>query len=322
MIDPASLRPFLDSVIEETNFTNLGAKYAGKVRDVYVQKEQKRRILIATDRQSAFDILWCTIPLKGQALTQVSAWWFEQIADIMPTQVIATPDPNAMIVRDLTILPIEVVVRSYLTGSTKTSAWMNYNTGIRDFCGVRLPDGMVKNQKFDSPIITPTTKSEDDELIDPDGIISRGLATTEQWAEITEKALAIFARGQKIAADRGLILVDTKYEFGVDEDGTLVIADEVHTPDSSRFWVAESYEQRVGAGEEPEALDKEFFRLWMREQGFEYGGPRPEISDDVRLMLASKYIDLYERITGQTFQLPEETDTQARIEKNLTSYQI
>ena len=322
MLSSQQLKPYLATALETTNFQGLGERYAGKVRDVYVQKDRKRRILIATDRQSAFDILWCTIPLKGQALTQVSAWWFEQVSDIIPTHVIAVPDPNAMVVKDLTILPIEVVVRAYLTGSTKTSAWVNYSTGLRDFCGVKLPDGMVKNQKFDAPIITPTTKAEDDELIDPKKIVNRGIATREQWAEVTEKALALFARGQKIAAERGLILVDTKYEFGLDEDGTLVIADEVHTPDSSRYWVAASYEERCKAGKEPEALDKEFFRLWMREQGFEYGGPKPKITDEVRLMLASKYIDLYERITDQTFQPPQKKDTLTRIERNLASYQL
>jgi len=329
MIDPTSLKPFLSTALETTNFTNLGEKYAGKVRDVYVQPEQKRRILIATDRQSAFDINWTTIPLKGQVLTQTSKWWFDQIADLCPTHVLDSPDPNVMVAKDLKILMVEVVVRSYMTGSSKTSAWMNYKDGMRKFCGNQLPDGMVKNQSFgsaqdDDLIITPTTKSEDDELIDPDGIISEGLATKEQWDELTERALAIFRRGQKLAAERGLILVDTKYEFGVDEDGTITIADEVHTPDSSRYWVAETYEERFAKGEEPENLDKEFFRLWLREQGFEYKDKStwPEITDDVRVMLASKYIDLFERITGETFTLPENPDTVGRIEKNLEGYVI
>jgi len=321
MLSSQQLTPYLSAALESTDFTNLGTKYAGKVRDVYTQEQQNRRFLIATDRQSAFDIQWCTIPLKGQALTQISAWWFRQVEDIMPTQVIDVPDPNVMIVKSLDMLPVEIVVRGYLTGSSKTSAWMNYKEGVRSFCGVQLPEGMVKNQQFPSPILTPTTKGEDDELIDPAGIVDRGLATRQQWDEIAEKALALFARGQKLAAERGLILVDTKYEMGLDTEGNLTIADEVHTPDSSRYWVAESYAARFESGEEPESLDKEFFRLWLREQGFEYGGKHPDITDDVRLMLASKYIDLYERITGQAFELPKDTDTHARIARNLASYQ-
>jgi phosphoribosylaminoimidazole-succinocarboxamide synthase len=324
MISPSQLHPFLSTTLNETNFPDLGKKYAGKVRDVYLQEDQKRRFLIATDRQSAFDINWCMIPLKGQVLTQISNWWFDKVADILPTQVIAHPDPNVMVAKDLKILKVEIVVRGYLTGSSKTSAWMNYNAGVRSFCGVDLPEGMVKNQPFVSPIITPTTKSEDDELIDPAGIISQGLATEEQWKEITEKALSLFARGQKIASERGLILVDTKYEMGIDENGVITLADEVHTPDSSRYWIAESYQERFDAGEEPESLDKEFFRLWLRKQGFEYGDKStwPEITDEVRVMLAAKYIELFERITGEMFVLPDDPDVSARIEKNLSEYMV
>lgn len=322
MPTPLSLQPFLATALESTDFANLGEKYTGKVRDVYIQPNERRRILIATDRQSAFDILWCAIPLKGQVLTQISAWWFDRIADIMPTHVLHHPDPNVMVVKDLTMVPVEIVVRAYLTGSSKTSAWMNYSNGVRNFCGVRLPDGMVKNQKFAAPIITPTTKNDDDELIDPEGIVSQGLASTELWQEIEQKAMALFERGQKLAAERGLILVDTKYEMGIDAGGNLTIADEVHTPDSSRYWIADSYEERLASGKEPDSLDKEFFRLWLREQGFEYGGKRPVITDDVRLMLASKYIDLYERVTGETFIMPEETDVSARISQNLAPFSI
>lgn len=322
MISPESLRPFLPTALEKTDFTNLGEKYAGKVRDVYTQKERQRAILIATDRQSAFDIQWCQIPLKGQALNQLSAWWFEQVKDVMPNHVIAVPDENAMVVKDLKMLKVEIVVRGYLTGSTGTSAWVNYNKGVRDFCGNALPEGMRKNQKFAAPIITPTTKGEEDELIDPKGIVEHGFATREQWAEIEDRAFALFKKGQEIAAKRGLILVDTKYEMGYDEAGTLTIADEVHTPDSSRYWVAKTYEERHARGEEPESLDKEFFRLWLRSQGFEYGGKRPEITDEVRVMLASKYIELYERMTGQPFVLPADARVVERIERNLQPYHL
>jgi phosphoribosylaminoimidazole-succinocarboxamide synthase len=322
MISTDIIRPFLLTALETTDFKDLGEKYSGKVRDVYTQKAAKRAILIATDRQSAFDIKWCTIPLKGQALNQISAWWFEKIKDVMPTHVIDVPDPNAMVVKDLTMLRVEIVVRGYLTGSTGTSAWVNYNKGMRNFCGNVLPEGMVKNQKFVAPIITPTTKGEEDELIDAKGIVERGYATRERWEEISSKAIELFVTGQKIAAGRGLILVDTKYEMGYDSEGKLTIADEVHTPDSSRYWAAATYEERFAKHEEPESLDKEFFRLWLRSQGFEYGGKHPEITDDVRVMLASKYIDLYERITGEMFVLPKDAKVAERIERNLAKYRV
>ena len=313
------IRPFLATTLDETSFSGLGTKYTGKVRDVY--SSGNRSILIATDRQSAFDLNWCSIPLKGQTLNQISAWWFEQIKDIMPTHVIGVPDPNAMVVKKLEMLKVEIVVRAYLAGSTGTSAWVNYSKGRRQYCGNTLPDGMVKNQRFASgPIITPTTKGEHDDLIDPKGIIEQKLATKEQWDEISTKALALFRRGQEIAQKRGLILVDTKYEMGYDTDGNLTIADEVHTPDSSRFWIAKSYEERMAKGQEPESLDKEFFRLWLREQGFDYGKPKPDITDDVRVMLAMKYIDLYEKITGDAFMIPTDANVKERIEKNLKEY--
>ncbi|KKW38108.1 MAG: Phosphoribosylaminoimidazole-succinocarboxamide synthase [Candidatus Peribacteria bacterium GW2011_GWC2_54_8] len=312
MITPQALRPFLATALEKTDFPALGERYQGKVRDVYRQPEEKRTILIATDRQSAFDINWCTIPLKGQVLS------------LMPTHVLDLPDPNVTVVKDLRIIQVEIVVRAYLTGSTKTSAWVNYSSGVRNFCGNKLPEGMVKNQPFKDIILTPTTKSKDDELIDPKGIVAQGLATKKQWDEITEKAFAVFRRGQKIAREHGLILVDTKYEMGVDEHGTITLADEVHTPDSSRYWVAETYEERFERGEEPESLDKEFFRLWVRSQGFEYEDEStwPKITDDVRVMLASRYIELYERMTGKTFTLPSGSDVAARIGKNLQRYMV
>ncbi len=313
------LSPFLATALQGTDFGFLGKKYEGKVRDVYMPNDRER-VLIATDRQSAFDILWTTIPLKGQILTQISTWWFDKVKDVMPTHFIAMPDPNVVIARNLKMLKVEIVVRGYLTGSTGTSAWVNYNKGVRNFCGNVLPEGMVKNQQFKSPIITPTTKGEEDELIDPAGIVERGYATKEQWEEIEDRAFALFRRGQEIAAQRGLILVDTKYEMGYDAEGKLTVGDEVHTPDSSRYWVAATYEERHTKGEEPESLDKEFFRLWLRSQGFEYGGKRPEITDEVRVMLAQKYISLYEKMTGGTFVLPENADVTGRIEKNLKAY--
>ena len=322
MTTPSALAPFLKTTLATTNFEGLGEKYEGKVRDVYIQTKKRRRILIATDRQSAFDINWTTIPLKGQILTQMSAWWFGQIGGIMPTHVIAHPDPNVMVVKDLSMLKIEVVVRAYMTGSSKTSIWMNYKEGVRNYCGNTLPEGFVKNQPLPRLMVTPTTKGVDDELIDPEEIVQRGFATKKQWEEIEDKALKLFTAGRKIAASRGLMLVDTKYEMGYDAEGKLTIADEVHTPDSSRYWIAGSYEQRFAEKQEPESLDKEFFRLWLKSQGFEYGGKRPAITDKVRLMLAEKYIDLYERVTGQTFMIPSDPNVPGRIEKNLREYRL
>jgi phosphoribosylaminoimidazole-succinocarboxamide synthase len=222
------------------------------------------------------------------------------------------------------MVPVEIVIRAYLTGSSKTSAWVNYNNGVRNYCGNVLPEGMVKNQPFEGLLVTPTTKGEYDELIDTEGIISQNLATAEQWEEISSKALQVFKRGQELADAQGLILVDTKYEMGYDENGVLTIADEVHTPDSSRYWLKDTYQERFDAGQEPESLDKEFFRLWLREQGFEYGDKStwPEITDEVRMMLGSKYIELFERVTGGQFTIPDDPDLPGRIARNLEKYQV
>jgi phosphoribosylaminoimidazole-succinocarboxamide synthase len=306
---------FLNHTLSETEFSGFGPKYRGKVRDVY--DLGKQFLIVVTDRQSAFDQYFCTIPLKGQVLNQLSAWWFKQISDLGEHHVVSVPDPNVMIVKKLSMIPVEIVVRRYLTGSTSTSAWVNYAKGTRNLCGLALKEGMKRNQRFDeAPIITPTTKGEHDELISPADIVARGILTQEQWQHVAERAQAIFARGEEIAASRGLILVDTKYEMGFDTDGSLVVADEVHTPDSSRYWIRDSYDDRFASGVEPESLDKEFFRLWLKEQGFEYGKPAPLIDDSVRVMLAERYLDLYERVTGEQFVLPEVCDISSRIEQH------
>jgi phosphoribosylaminoimidazole-succinocarboxamide synthase len=215
------------------------------------------------------------------------------------------------------------VVRAYLTGSTSTSVWVNYEKGSRDFCGNRLPDGMKKNQKLSEVIFTPSTKPETghDESMSPNQLIGLGLTTPEEIERVKEYAFALFRRGQEVAAKRGLILVDTKYEMGYDEDGELRVGDEVHTPDSSRYWMASSYEERFAKGQEPESLDKEFFRLWLKQEGFvDDGRPRPAVTDDVRVMLAGKYIQLYERMTGMEFHIPADPDVIGRIAKNLSGY--
>ena len=324
MISPAHIHPFLSTTLDATNLHGVGERYQGKVRDVYTNGDQIT--LISTDRQSAFDYDWTTIPLKGQALNQMSAWWFAHIEDIMPTHIVDVPDPNVTVAKKLTMLKVEVVVRAYLTGSTSTSAWVNYQNGVRNFCGNMLPDGMVKNQSFSSVLdtdilFTPSTKPETghDESMSPEQLIALGVTTSEELEEVQEKAFALFRRGQQVAAEHGLILVDTKYEMGYDADGVLTVGDEVHTPDSSRYWIKDSYQDRFNRGEEPESLDKEFFRLWLREQGFEYDDKStwPTITDEVRVQLSQRYIDLYERMTGQSFEIPEDADVVGRIQNAL-----
>ncbi len=321
MIDPTLIRPFLTTTLDATHFDFLGSRYQGKVRDVYTSGD--RVILISTDRQSAFDYQWCTIPLKGQVLNQLSNWWFEQVKDVMPTHVLATPDPNVTVAKMLKMLKVEVVVRAYLTGSTSTSIWVNYEKGVRNFCGNPLPDGMKKNQKLDSVIFTPSTKPETghDESMSPEQLIALKLTTPDEINRVKEHAFGLFKRGQEVAAKKGLILVDTKYEMGYDSEGVLRVGDEVHTPDSSRYWIAASYEERLAAGKEPESLDKEFFRLWLKEQGFvDDGRPKPAVTDDVRVMLAERYINLYEKMTGLKFEIPTDPDVTGRIGKNLQQY--
>lgn len=315
------LHPFLATALESTNFPELGERYQGKVRDVYRQPKQRRAILIATDRQSAFDIEWCTIPLKGYVLNQISQWWFERTADILPNHVLSVPDPNAMLVKELTMLPLEIVVRAYLTGSTKTSIWHNYQQGNRIFCGHVLPDGLGKNEPLPQPIITPTTKGRhSDDPIDATELITRGLLTKAVWDQVEHTALALFARGQALAAERGVILVDTKYEMGIDDQGTLTLGDELHTPDSSRFWRQSNYLDHLKDGSEPENLDKELFRLWLRKQGFDYGKVNPHVTSSARLDLAATYISLYEMITGLPLALPDSSNIEARLRQNLQPF--
>lgn len=294
--------------------------HEGKVRDSFMYNGQ--RILVVTDRQSAFDINVGAVPQKGQVLNQISKWWFDKTSDIVPNQVIAMPDPNVLVVKNAKMFPVEVIVRGYITGSTGTSAWVNYKNGMRNFCGNQLPEGLVKNQKFATPIITPTTKPEvgHDELISAEEIIAQGLVPAEKWKKIEEYALALYNRGVKLAAERGLIFVDTKYEFGEDENGNIIVCDEVNTPDSSRYWIASSYEERLAAGIEPESLDKEFLRLYLKENGFNESNI-DQIPQSVFQDLSKKYIALYEKVTGETFaSVTDSEDIQARIEKNLRKY--
>ena len=295
-----------------TNFTHLGRKYEGKVRDVYLQEGQ--RVLITTDRISAFDRVLGLIPYKGQVLNQLSLWWFEQTADIVPHHVISSPDPNVVIGREAIPLPIEVVVRGYITGVTTTSLWYLYEQGERRPYGLPLPDGLHKNDALPHPMITPTTKAQQgqhDAPITREEILAQGLLTAELWAEVERVALALFGRGQTVAQEAGLILVDTKYEMGL-VDGRLTLIDEIHTPDSSRYWVAETY----GKGGEPENFDKEFLRKWYAAQGYRGEGEPPMMPAEFRAEVAGRYIAAYERLTGRPF-VPAEQPAAERIGRNL-----
>ena len=302
--------------LKETDFKNLGKKYQGKVRDIYVFKD--KIFLISTDRQSAFDRNLAIIPFKGQVLTQTSVFWFDKTEDIIPNHIIAVPDPNVIVGKNLNVFPVEVVVRGYITGVTGTSAWTSYRKGERNFCGSVLPEGLQKNQKFNKPIITPTTKSEEhDEQISPEEIVKRKLMTQEQWNYIAEKALELFKRGSRLADKNGLILVDAKYEFGYDDHGKIYLIDEIHTPDSARFWLKHTYQERIAKGEEPENIDKEFLRLWFKEHCDPYRDKvLPEAPEELVLELSKRYIRLYEMITGNQFEA-ETGDVSKRIEKNL-----
>lgn len=305
----------IDFTLKGTEFSNLGKKYRGKVRDVYIAD---KIFLISTDRQSAFDRNLANIPFKGQVLTQTSAFWFEQTKDIVKNHVIDVPDPNVVVCKKLKVFPVEFVIRGYITGVTSTSAWTAYSKGERNFCGNVLPEGLKKNQKFDQAIITPTTKSEEhDEKISAEEIVKRGLMTQEQWDFTADKTQKLFERGTEIAAEHGLILVDTKYEFGYDEDGEIYLIDEIHTPDSSRFWIKESYEKRFAKEEEPENIDKEFLRLWFKEHCDPYKDKvLPEAPEELVIELSRRYIRLYEMITGNEFKA-KVGDVSGRIESNL-----
>jgi phosphoribosylaminoimidazole-succinocarboxamide synthase len=316
MIPEQKIKEQMKFTLEDTEFPKLGKKYKAKVRDCYL--EEDKIFLISTDRQSAFDRILASIPFKGQVLTQTSAFWFENTKDIIKNHVIDVPDPNVIVCKKLEVFPIEIVVRGYITGVTDTAAWTAYSKGERNFCGNILPEGLKKNQKFNKPIITPTTKSEKhDEKISGDEIIKRKLLTKEQWDYISEKALKLFRRGTRIAAKNGLILVDTKYEFGFDNKGNIFLIDEIHTPDSSRFWIKETYKEKFENGEEPENFDKEFLRLWFKEHCDPYKDKvLPEAPDELVVELSKRYIQLYEMTIGKKFAA-ETGDVTKRIEKNL-----
>lgn len=317
MTDRTFLEASLPHALADVDLTGLGPKRRGKVRDLYTHGGQL--ILVTTDRLSAFDHVLGLVPFKGQVLNQLAAFWFAQTQPIIGNHLIATPDPNVTVARQCRPLPVEVVVRGYISGVTTTSLWYQYSQGERHLYGLDFPDGLKKNDQLPQPVITPTTKAADgghDERITSAQVVEMGLASAHEWAQICEAAVALFRHGQAVAQRAGLILVDTKYEFGVAPTGELLLIDEAHTPDSSRFWLADSYPARHAAGEEPENFDKEFIRLHYAASGYRGDGPPPPLPADLAVQAAQRYIHIYELLTGQPFE-PAEIPAGPRIERNL-----
>jgi len=316
-IDLTFLREQCERTLERTDFQGLGERTEGKVRDSYVAGD--RRTIIVSDRVSCFDRVVGTLPAKGQVLNQMAAFWFEKTRDLAPNHIINVPDPNVSVVRECQLLPVEFVFRAYLTGSTSTSIWTVYERGDRVYCGHTLPDGMRKHEALPEPLLTPTTKApqgEHDEVASRAQLIESGAITEELFDAAAKLLGALFAEGRRWAETRGLILVDTKYELGLDENGSIVVIDEIHTPDSSRYWYRETFEKALRDGQDPQALDKEYVRLWLREHGYKGEGPVPEIPVDVRCEAARRYIEIFEQITGQAF-VPDTEEPNARIRRNL-----
>lgn len=306
IIDETRLAASRHQVLKDAIDPQLPGLYRGKVRDNY-DLPDGRRILITSDRLSAFDRVLCLVPFKGQVLNGIARWAFEQTADICPNHVLDYPDPNIVVGRRLNILPVEIVVRGYLAGTTSTSILTMYRAGHRQMYGQTLPDGLADNQALERPIITPTSKAADgahDEPLTADEILTRGLLSKALWKQVSETALALFARGQALAAERGLILADTKYEFGLDAAGNLYLADEIHTPDSSRYWRADTYPQRFAAGERPQSFDKDVIREWVAARCDPYRDAIPEIPAELIWKTTMTYVEAYQRITGQAFNPP------------------
>jgi phosphoribosylaminoimidazole-succinocarboxamide synthase len=323
MVDRAALAAHFGNILDDATVPELPAHYRGKVRDNY-DLPDGRRIIIATDRLSAFDRILTAIPFKGQILTQIARFWFEATGDLCPNHVLSYPDPNVLICRRLRIMPVEIVVRDYLAGTTSTSILSMYKAGQREMYGMRFPDGLRPNQKLAQTIITPTTKEFDgghDEPLTEAQIVERGLLTDAQWQEVTQLTLSLFARGREMAAARGLILVDTKYEFGFDSAGNIILADEIHTPDSSRYWFQESYQSRFEAGEPPQSFDKDFVRSWVTQRCDPYRDPIPPIPREIVLDAARIYIEAFETITGKSFKIPTQVvPVLDRIRGNLAGF--
>ena len=316
MLTPEDIVAALPHALLRVDLPGFGPRLEGKVRDIYVH--EGKRILITTDRVSAFDRVLGAIPFKGQVLNQLSAWWFDAVKDIVANHVIAVPDPNVTIAAEAQALPVEVIVRGYITGVTSTSLWTLYHQGVPKPYGLELPPGLRKNDPLPEPVITPTTKATGgahDERLTPAEVVGKGLVPVALWDQVQQAALAVFKAGQEVARRAGLILVDTKYEFGL-IDGKLALIDEIHTPDSSRYWVAESYEAVKGTEKEPESFDKEFLRLWFVARGYKGEGAAPAMPPDFVAQVAQRYITAYERLTGLPF-VPGNQPAAERIRKAL-----
>jgi len=313
MMTDAQLRAQLPHTLRQLDLPALGELYRGKVRDNYSRGDQI--VMVTTDRVSAFDHVLGTIPFKGEILSRLTTFWFDKVKDLAPIHLVESPDPSVMVVKKAKGLPVEIIVRGYITGSL----WRDYTAGKAGAYGIAWPAGLKKDQPFDAPVLTPSTKAEygkHDEPISEAEILKQGLVAPELWKEAAAVALRLFRRGQEWARSRGLILVDTKYEMGT-VDGKLVVIDEIHTPDSSRYWIADGSEERFRRGEEQRMLDKENIRQWLiQEHGFSGQGTPPPLTDDVRVMLARTYVNLYEQLTGETFT-SEVGSVASRIERNL-----
>ena len=317
MIAKDELLKLLPQALEGTDLP-LDGRAVGKVREWYNLPDGKR-LIVTTDRLSAFDRVLAAIPYKGQVLNQLAAWWFEQTRDLIPNHLIALPDPNAAIVTEVQPFPVEVIVRGYITGVTSTALWYRYSLGECDIYGYHFPEGLRKNQALPEPIITPTTKcgaNGHDERLTCVEVVKKGYLDAATWGQIQSAALAIFKRGQQVAAQSGLILVDTKYEFGRAPNGTVMLIDEVHTPDSSRFWKADTYSARFGAGQEPENFDKEFVRIAFSQKGYRGDGEIPDMPSDLWATASQRYIAIYEMLTGKVF-VPGAYPIESRIIGNL-----
>lgn len=302
MLTDSLLQTRLADALDGVDLPFLGARTRGKVRDIYQYRD--RLVLVATDRLSAFDRILGLVPYKGQVLTELSDFWFAETADIISNHLVEVPDPNVTVAEICEPLPVEVVVRGYITGVTSTALWYQYALGHRQIYGIDFPEGLRKNDELPAPIITPTTKARDgghDERITGDEVVERGLVSAALWAQVCDAAVAIFQRGQAIARRAGLILVDTKYEFGINPAGQLVLIDEIHTPDSSRFWIADTYAERRATGSEPDNFDKEFIRLYYAAHGYRGEGEPFPMPPALAIQAAQRYIRTFELLTGATF---------------------